>query len=71
MSTPQTPLAAGLVQLLAAAVAVALGFLLPQAHIGYNIPVSEAVPMLVGVGAATVTFIGVGADGVFRGRCWP
>jgi uncharacterized membrane protein len=52
-------LRAGLVQLLAAVVAVALGFLLPQAHIGYDIPVSEAVPMLVSVGAATVTFIGV------------
>jgi uncharacterized membrane protein len=43
-------LRAGLVQLLAAVVAVTLGFLLPQAHIGYEIPVSEAV---------TVTFIGV------------
>jgi uncharacterized membrane protein len=52
-------LRAGLVQLLAAVIAVALGFLLPQAHIGYDIPVSEAVPMLVSVGAATVTFIGV------------
>jgi len=52
-------LRAGLVQLLAAAVAVGLGFLLPQAHIGYDIPVSEAVSMLVAVGAATVTFIGV------------
>jgi uncharacterized membrane protein len=52
-------LRADLVQLLAAAVAVALGFLLPHARIGYDIPVSEAVPMLVAVGAATVTFIGV------------
>ena len=52
-------LRAGLVQLLAAVVAVALGFLLPQVHVGYDIPVSEAVPMLVSVGAATVTFIGV------------
>jgi uncharacterized membrane protein len=52
-------LRAGLVQLLAAAAAVALGVLLPQAHIGYDIPVTEAVPMLVSVGAATVTFIGV------------
>jgi uncharacterized membrane protein len=52
-------LRADLVQLLAAAVAVGLGFGLPQAHIGYDIPVSEAVSMLVAVGAATVTFIGV------------
>jgi uncharacterized membrane protein len=52
-------LRADLVQLLAAAVAVALGFLLPHADVGYDIPVSEAVPMLVAVGAATVTFIGV------------
>jgi uncharacterized membrane protein len=52
-------LRADLVQLLAAVVAVAFGFLLPQAHVGYDIPVSEAVPMLVAVGAATVTFIGV------------
>ena len=52
-------LRANLVQLLAAAVAVGLGFLLPHAHIGYDIPVSEAVSMLVAVGAATVTFIGV------------
>jgi uncharacterized membrane protein len=52
-------LRAGLVQLLAAVAAVALGFLLPQAHIGYDIPVSEAVPMLVAVAAGTVTFIGV------------
>ena len=52
-------LRADLVQLLAAAVAVGLGFLLPHAHIGYDIPVSEAVSMLVAVGAATVTFIGV------------
>ncbi len=52
-------LRAGLVQLLAAVVAVGLGFLLPQAHIGYDIPVSEAVPMLVAVAAGIVTFIGV------------
>jgi len=52
-------LRAGLVQLLAAAVAVALGFLLPQAHVGYDIPVSQATPMLAAVGAATVTFLGV------------
>lgn len=52
-------LRAGLVQLLAAAAAVALGFLLPEARIGYDIPVSEVVPMLVAVAAGTVTFIGV------------
>ena len=52
-------LRADLVQLLAVVVAVGLGFLLPHAEIGYDIPVSEAVPMLVAVGAATVTFIGV------------
>jgi len=39
-------LRADLAQLLAAAVAVGLGFLLPQAHIGYDIPASEAVSML-------------------------
>ena len=52
-------LRAGLVQLLAAAVAVALGFLLPQAHVEYDIPVSQAIPMLAAVGSATVTFLGV------------
>ena len=52
-------LRAGLVQLLAAAVAVALGSLLPQAHVGYDIPVSQATPMLAAVVAATVTFLGV------------
>jgi len=48
-----------LLQLLAAAVAVALGFLLPQARVGTDIPTSQAIPMLVAVGAGTVTFIGV------------
>lgn len=52
-------LRADLVQLFAVVVAVGLGLLLPHAEIGYDIPVSEAVPMLVAVGAATVTFIGV------------
>lgn len=52
-------LRSGLVQLLAAAAAIALGILLPQAHVGLDIPTSQAIPMLVAVGAGTVTFIGV------------
>lgn len=52
-------LRAGVVQLLGVAAAVALAFLVPNVDVGYNIPASRAVEMLVAAGAGTVTFIGV------------
>ena len=52
-------LRAGTVQLLAAAAAVALAFLAPQVHIGFDIPTTRAIEMLIAVGAGTVTFIGI------------
>lgn len=52
-------LRAGIVQLLGVGTAVALAFLMPNVDVGYNIPASRAVEMLVAAGAGTVTFIGV------------
>jgi uncharacterized membrane protein len=52
-------LRAGTVQLLAAAAAVALAFLTPQIHVGFDIPTTRAIEMLIAVGAGTVTFIGI------------
>lgn len=52
-------LRAGIVQLLAVAAAVALAFVVPQVHVGFDIPANRATEMLVAVGAGTVTFIGV------------
>ena len=50
---------AELVQLIALLVAVVLALLVPQISIGFWIPASRAIEMLVAVGAGTVTFIGV------------
>jgi uncharacterized membrane protein len=47
------------VQLLGAGVAIGLAFLAPQIDIGFELPASRAVEMLVAVGAGTVTFIGI------------
>ena len=52
-------LRAGTVQLLGAATAVALAFLAPHVHIGFDIPTTRAIEMLIAVGAGTVTFIGI------------
>ncbi len=52
-------LRAGTVQLLGAAAAVGLAFLAPQVHIGFDIPTTRAIEMLIAVGAGTVTFIGI------------
>ena len=52
-------LRAGTVQLLAVAAAVALACLTPQIHIGFDIPTTRAIEMLIAVGAGTVTFIGI------------
>lgn len=47
------------VQLLGAVAAVALAFLAPHVHIGFEIPTTRAIEMLIAVGAGTVTFIGI------------
>jgi uncharacterized membrane protein len=52
-------LQAGTVQLLGAAAAVALAFVAPQVHIGFDIPTTRAIEMLIAVGGAAVTFIGI------------
>jgi uncharacterized membrane protein len=52
-------LRSGVVQLIAATVAVALGVTVPSLDLGYQIPSNHAVEMLVAVAAGTVTFIGV------------
>jgi uncharacterized membrane protein len=52
-------LRAGTVQLLGVAAAVGLAFLTPQVHIGFDIPTTRAIEMLIAVGAGTVTFIGI------------
>ena len=52
-------LRAGIVQLLGVAAAVALAVVVPNVDVGYDIPASRAVEMLVAAGAGTVTFIGV------------
>jgi uncharacterized membrane protein len=52
-------LRAGTVQLVAIAVAIGLAFLMPQVHIGVEIPTSRAIEMLVAAGAGTVAFIGI------------
>src|SRR5262249_38427525 len=52
-------LRAGIVQLLAVAIAVALAFLTPHVGIGFEIATNRAIEMLIAVGAGTVTFIGI------------
>jgi uncharacterized membrane protein len=52
-------LRAGSVQLLAIAVAIGLAFLMPQVHIGVEIPTTRAIEMLIAAGAGTVAFIGI------------
>jgi uncharacterized membrane protein len=52
-------LRAGTVQLLGVAAAVALAFLTPHIHVGFDIPTTRAIEMLIAVGAGTVTFIGI------------
>ena len=52
-------LRSGVVQLIAATVAIALGVTVPSLDLGYQIPSNRAVEMLVAVAAGTVTFIGV------------
>jgi uncharacterized membrane protein len=52
-------LRAGTVQLLGVTAAVALAFLTPQIHVGFDIPTTRAIEMLIAVGAGTVTFIGI------------
>ena len=55
----QRRLRAGTLQLLAIVVAFALAFLTPLIHVGFDIPTTRAIEMLVAVGAGTVTFIGI------------
>jgi hypothetical protein len=52
-------LRAGTVQLLGVAAAFALAFLTPHIHVGFDIPTTRAIEMLIAVGAGTVTFIGI------------
>lgn len=52
-------LRAGVVQLLAVAIAVGLAFLTPRVSIGFEIATNRAIEMLIAVGAGTVTFIGI------------
>jgi len=52
-------LRAGSLQLLATAAAVGLAFLMPQISIGFEIPTTRAIEMLIAVGAGTVAFIGI------------
>ena len=52
-------LRAGIVELLGVAAAVALAFLVPQIHVGFDVPANGAIEMLVAAGAGTVTSIGV------------
>ena len=52
-------LRAGTLQLLAIALAFALAFLMPRIHVGFEIPTTRAIEMLIAVGAGTVTFIGI------------
>jgi len=52
-------LRAGTVQLLGVAAAVGLAFLAPRVHIGFDIPTTRAIEMLIAVGVGTVTFIGI------------
>jgi uncharacterized membrane protein len=52
-------LRAGIAQLLAVAIAVALAFLTPHIGIGFDIATNRAIDMLIAAGAGTVTFIGI------------
>jgi uncharacterized membrane protein len=52
-------LRAGTAQLLGVAAAVGLAFLTPHIHVGFDIPTTRAIEMLIAVGAGTVTFIGI------------
>jgi len=52
-------LRAGIVQMLAVAIAVALAFVAPRVGAGFDISTNRAIEMLVAVGAGTVTFIGI------------
>src|SRR5262249_28306970 len=52
-------LRAGIVQLLAVAIAVALALSVPHIGVGFEIPPKRAIELLIAVGAATTTFIGI------------
>ncbi len=52
-------LRAGVVQLVAALLAVLAAFVAPQVHVGFDIPTTRATEMLLAVGASTITFIGI------------
>src|SRR5262245_16926435 len=52
-------LRAGIVQLLAVAIAIALAFGAPHIGVGFEIPTNRAIELLVAVGATTTTFIGI------------
>jgi len=52
-------LRAGIVQLLAVAIAIALAFGAPHIGVGFEIPTNRAIELLIAVGAATTTFIGI------------
>jgi uncharacterized membrane protein len=52
-------LRAGIVQMLAVAIAVALAFVAPRVGVGFDVSTNRAIEMLVAVGAGTVTFIGI------------
>ncbi len=49
----------GIVQLIFVAIAIALGVLLPRLQVGFTIPSSRAVEILISVAAGTVAFIGI------------
>jgi uncharacterized membrane protein len=52
-------LRAGIVQLLAVAIALVLALVAPHAGVGFEIATNRAIEMLIAVGAGTVTFIGI------------
>ena len=52
-------LRAGVLQLLAAVVAIGLAFVVPQIPIGFDISTIHVTEMLIGMGAATVAFVGI------------
>jgi len=52
-------LRAGVLQLLAAVIAIGLAFLVPQIPIGFEISTTRVTEMLIAVGAATVAFVGI------------
>jgi uncharacterized membrane protein len=52
-------LRAGIVQLLAIAIAIALAFGAPHIGVGFEIPTNRAIELLIAVGGATITFTGI------------